>query len=170
MNRPIKFRGKSVNSGEWFFGSLVSLPDSQTVHIIPCGTCKGDDVICNFVEVDPSTIGQFTGLKADDDKELYEGDIVEICRFDHNGKDHHYRAYVDFYMGEFVLCVTHRTYYQWKNNELHKTVSKYKENEAAPCWSLSEMYIGCCYPDGTIGSCEDITIVGNIHDNPDLNK
>ncbi|MCM1093765.1 MAG: YopX family protein [Lachnospiraceae bacterium] len=164
MNKEIKFRGKRLDNGEWVYGHYsdyihpdCGIPRPSIIYTLPnCGNM--------IIAVDPSTVGQFTGLKAEGDEELYKGDIVEICRFDHNGTDHYYIANVDFYMGEFILCVTHRVYYQWKNNELHKTVSKYKENEAAPCWSLSEMYIGCCYPDGTIGNCEDIKIVGNIHE------
>lgn len=156
MKRQIKFRAKTTANGHWVYGSLIDY-GNKTFSI---RNSKSEP----WVQED--SIGQFTGLKAEDDEELYEGDIVEICRFDHNGIDHNYRAYVDFYMGEFILCVTHRIFYQMINNELHKTVSKYNEKEAAPYWSLSEMYIGCCYSDGTIGNCEDIKIIGNIHDNP----
>lgn len=156
MKRQIKFRAKTTANGHWVYGSLITHGN----NLFSIRNSKSQPW------VHPDSIGQFTGLKAEDDEELYEGDIVEICRFDHNGIDHNYRAYVDFYMGEFILCVTHRIFYQMINNELHKTVSKYNEKEAAPCWSLSEMYIGCCYSDGTIGNCEDIKIIGNIHDNP----
>lgn len=74
--RPIKFRGKSITSGEWFYGSFAYFPDSQTAHIIPCGTCKGEEVICDFVEVNPYTVGQFTGCVNYDDQEIYEDDVV----------------------------------------------------------------------------------------------
>ena len=169
--KQIKFRGRSLINDKWVCGDSIKHTENASENGIEVLTYIGERVpnarkvgAMKWVPVDPSTIGQFTGLKAEDDEELYEGDIVEICRFDHNGTDHHYSAYVDFYMGEFILCVTHRIFYQMINNELHKTFSKYKEKEAAPCWSLSEMYIGCCYSDGTIGNCEDIKIVGNIHE------
>lgn len=154
MNRQIKFRAKTTANGHWVYGSLIDYGDNT----FAIRNSKSQP----WVQAD--SIGQFTGLKSEDDEELYEGDIVEVCRFDHNGTDHHYRAYVDFYMGEFILCVTHRILYQMLNNELHKTLNLYKENEDAPCWSLSEMYIDYCYSDRTIGNCEDIKIVGNIHE------
>ncbi len=77
MRRQIKFRGKAKDGG-WWYGSLVYFPDSQTAHIIPCGTCKVQNVICDFVEVDPATVGQYTELSDSNGKEIYEGDIITV--------------------------------------------------------------------------------------------
>ena len=67
--REILFRGKRIDNGEWVYGDLVQSPAHCVVQIYEQDLC-GD----NFA-VDPSTIGQYTGLTANG-KKIFEGDIV----------------------------------------------------------------------------------------------
>lgn len=76
--REIKFRGKDLKGEHWWYGSLAYFPDSQTYHIIPCGSCKNGEVICDFVEVEKDTIGQFTGFYGKHKQEIFEGDILKL--------------------------------------------------------------------------------------------
>lgn len=69
MTREIKFRGKAKLDGKWWFGNLVPKDTRGRTQINnpEHGGC---------FDIDPETVGQFTGLRDKSGKEIYEGDIV----------------------------------------------------------------------------------------------
>ena len=91
--REILFRVKRLDNGEWVTGNLfVSDTDSRT-HIL-----VGSRIFTIEWEVDPSTIGQYTGLKDKNGKRIFEGDVAKVMQ----GKDKDI-AYVGFENGAFML-------------------------------------------------------------------
>lgn len=73
-----KFRGRRVDNGEWAYGSLLDDFGKKTWIVNTIQDIKdamSDNV---WFEVDPSTVGEFTGIPDQNEVDLYEDDIVKV--------------------------------------------------------------------------------------------
>lgn len=122
--REILFRGKFTASGMWIIGDLRQHPSGAKA-------IKGNDMP-HIMEVDPDTIGEYTGLTDKNGKKIFEGDILS-AHFDFNNPDVESRTVVEW--GNF-RWVTHQPGYE---------------------------------PDDITDFDKGLwTVIGNIHDNPEL--
>ncbi len=121
--REILFRGKRLDNGEWVEGAYC--PKSCDSPFGPMidkpSIIKLDDPFSGFwFDVDPSTVGQFTGLTDKDDKKIFEGDFLAIRNlYPHEVK------YADggFHMAGTAMLIKYANKYEvignkWDNPEL----------------------------------------------------
>ena len=135
--REIKFRGKRVDNGEWVYGDLVHGRDPQYAYIVE----RGNKGLCrNYVPVVPESIGQYTGLKDKNGKEIYDGDILSIDCYSYTEPE-----------GDVFGEVTITVY----GNALIVT----RDSGETECFYLSDLR-------GTYTTIYEV--IGNIHDNPEL--
>ena len=76
MNREILFKAKRLSDGEWVEGYYIGPVGVLNVHEI----CDVHDTTGMRVEVDPSTVCQYTGLTDKRGKRVFVGDIVRCSR------------------------------------------------------------------------------------------
>ena len=131
--REILFRGKRIDNGEWVLG-WYEPPVEWEGHEFGTTICY----ICEKgyledAEVDPETVGEYTGLTANG-KKIFEGDILKFG--DKIG-------YVNYGTGCFSVKIVH-------------PIRLNRNNPAI---------------DIVLHECpNEIEIIGNIHDNPELMK
>lgn len=145
--REILFRGKRTDNGEWIFGDLFHRNEEVLINNFSQGF---------NISVIPETVGQYTGLKDKNGKNIFEGDILK-CH--DNPKD-----LVKVVFDEFDVVDTDTecpvdTVIGWH----YEVIPTDELSTVEPfCLSmpLTNSYIKYCHME----------VIGNVHDNPDLIK
>lgn len=142
--RDIEFRGKRIDNGEWVYGYYYKAKyyriDDELCDYITVPHLNEYNVPSSNYVVDPSTIGQHTGLKDKNGTKIFEDDIVLVPYIDPIFK------------------------YKWDNTLSERAIIKYDDGmfyveymESGDKFTLFAM-------DG------NMKIIGNIYDNPELSR
>ena len=143
--REIKFRGKRVDNGEWWYGHLIQSEGNCYItsnpSIIDCNwLSNGESTLDNnfggLIQVIPETVGQYTGVNDKHCKEIYKGDIVKCT----NDSDEIEEWDSDTGIGAV----------EWEENGYF--------------WNITKVSNGM----GDIAYKRYIKVIGNIHDNPKM--
>ena len=160
--RIIKFRGKSIISDEWLYGNFYD--DGGEQYMLPTNLLDIDDY--EKFQVDPDTVGQYTGVTDKYGNGVYEGDILRLRTFDNlsmNAKIPQEEA------SEMRRLFT--------LDELVGDLDA--ESITAVCFCEGMMMVSLDWENDTYISCLwgdqkrsnpifDFEIIGNIHDNPEI--
>lgn len=127
-------RGRDVKSGNWVTGDLIHNQKVTVTGLTPRTMVGG-------YEVDPETVGLFSGVNDSKGKKVFDGDIIQVRCCDNTSI---YKL-VRFQPYKAAFCVANNFDLQYENKW--------------DVWSsMSQRWIDDM----------EAVVIGNIHDNPDL--
>ena len=154
--REILFRGKRTDGGEWVYGYPVGWQnEGGDISIVDSrfGACIDESGNLMMLEapfvakVDPATIGQYTGLTDKDGVKIFEGDVVE-------------RKGVGVW----------EDYVNEKGEKWSRSTNRKKDERGIIRYDEDVTQFTPDNPCIWLGHYDDIEVIGNIFDNPELLK
>ena len=170
--REILFRGKCVDTGRWYEGQYIHLHKTTHCPIGDLGRFPDNDIhqivfermtdweLPNQhlrVDVDPETVGQFTGLTDKNGKKIFEGDVFkfpdEIFESYYTSCGTEYNSWETENYGVIGFDEDSGRYdfvqYRFENNVVEADLHENQDIDFADF-------------------VRELEVIGNIHDNPEL--
>jgi len=147
MSREIKFRAWDKIKNKIYLIAGISFTNNDVWLRINDKQIMG----ANFSEI---KLMQYTGLKDKNDKEIYEGDVIQFLWEEDScwGKAGTYKGYIGFNQGAFeVIYISRDEITVFDDGSWHEN-SKSDDMQSFISWS------------------EEIEVIGNIYENPELLK
>ena len=131
MDRHI-CRAKDINTGEWVYGYYIHC-DGEINHgrtfilskVTGIHRYNGAADIHGFIEVDPETVCQCTGVPDKKGKMLFEHDIVKMRSYDRG----YHETEVYFKNGKFAVDGSHYGFKDICSNSVEFVRSKFDNSE-----------------------------------------
>ena len=143
MKREILFRAKQLDTGEWIHG--IAFPHDD-------GSCTmfsqhPMDGAVEGREVDPESVGEYTGMRDKSDRRIFDGDILEKIS-----------AYVDLQGREVGGALVERYVVEWDEMRwIQRQVYSSRGSIERRLMPIREALL-----------CRFYEVIGNIYDNPEL--
>ncbi len=149
--REYLFRGKRIDNSEWIEGSLIIYDwDNNYVSIY-----STEEEMA--FQVDPETVGQYTGLTDKNGKKIFEGDVFKFDDEVWEGCN----SECGMEWGSWA--VENYAVVGFDEDESRYDFVRYKYNENSVRADLHENH------DLEFSEfVEELEVIGNIHDNPEL--
>ena len=133
--RTIKFRGFNKKNGVWLYGFYLQ---NRGAHFVAPDEFANGKTWEDY-EVEPESVGQFTGLTDKNGTPIYEGDIVQW-----GDSEHKIKQVVEFRNGAFGY--------------VYDTIGSFVPYAANTNFDFAEL-----------GTDKRFEVIGNIHDTDDKN-
>lgn len=140
--REILFRGFNRKNNRWLYGCYIQNRGSHFV----CPDEFAEGKSWQDYEVDPATIGQYTGLRDKNGDRIFEGDILRYPPKERTELNNYVSYEVFLHDND---CADRHIGWQMNRYHYHGNV----------CGTINDFTT--CFPKYT----EKMTIIGNIHDN-----
>ncbi|EAE8567892.1 TPA: hypothetical protein IQB98_001060 [Listeria monocytogenes] len=168
--REIEFRGKRIDNGEWVYGNLMQFEDRAT--FIFADERKGAStltyahfIINNMHAIDEKTLGSCIGREDEDEKTIFENDIVQVL-LEHFPMGYYQEVeYVGVVKYDTDICAYYLDLIKppaLSGETIPKEIDGIKITREDP-----EDFDTRFYFDASVDSAA-MTVIGNIHENTEL--
>ncbi len=151
--REILFRGKRKDNGEWVEGYLYRISEKLNPFIM-LKNAEGESY-----EVDPETVGQFTGVTDKNGTMIFEGDIVKILNFQ--------TGIIINECATFGVGISPFIDWDYLDSKIHTITGCDNNPHFCQNDNFCSLWELMCNYNQEENDCSIVEVIGNIHDNPE---